>query len=30
MSGVRKTGDWAVAKKLLASGPAKLKAAFGR
>jgi len=29
MSGVRKTGDWALAKRLLASGPAKLKAATG-
>ena len=29
MSSVRKTGDWAVARRLLAGGPMKLKAAVG-
>ena len=29
MTSVRKTGDWAVARRLLAGGPLKLKAAVG-
>ena len=29
MSSVRKTGDWAVARRILAGGPMKLKAAVG-